>query len=291
MRPIRALFIYFLVVFLGGALLAPWLWHLAQCLPFPRIAHAPFHRFLDRAFLILALAGVWPLLRVLGAVSFRETGLVPPYGQMHKLAGGLCLGILSLAAVAAIEIAARRRIFVHGAGLHHLPAIVLSAIATAAVVAVLEEILFRGALFGGLQRVLYWPVALVISSGIYALAHFFRVADISGPVTWASGLRLLPRLIDVHALIPGFFGLTLAGLLLGLAYRRTGNLYFSIGLHAGWVFILKLFGALTVPVPGIATVFWGSGKMVDGWLAFLVLVLTLIVFRFLPLEKRPTYVL
>ena len=106
MRPLRALVIYIAVVFIGGALLAPWLWRLAQLFghSFPQAAHAPFHRFLDRSFLIFALAGLWPMLRSLGATSWRDIGIVPPYGQWKKLFGGLLLGFFSLAAVAGIAI-------------------------------------------------------------------------------------------------------------------------------------------------------------------------------------------
>src|ERR1017187_11011339 len=94
MRPLRALAIYIAVVFIGGALLAPWLYRLAQLFAhaFPQAAHAPFHRFMDRSFLVFALAGLWPMLRSLGATSWRETGIVPPYGQWKKLFGGLLLG-------------------------------------------------------------------------------------------------------------------------------------------------------------------------------------------------------
>ena len=78
---------------------------------------------------------------------------------------------------------------------------------------------------------------------------------------------MLGGFADFHALVPGFFSLTLAGILLGLAYQRTGNLYFSIGLHAGWIFWLKTYGAFTTSAPHAATWFWGTGKMIDGWLA------------------------
>jgi membrane protease YdiL (CAAX protease family) len=74
-----------------------------------------------------------------------------------------------------------------------------------------------------------------------------------------------------------------AGILLGLAYQRTGNLYFSIGIHAGWIFCLKLYGTLTADLPHAGSWFWGTGKLIDGWLAFLVLVAALLVFKFLPL--------
>ena len=291
MRPLRALVIYLIFVFLGGALIAPWLWHFMQLFAhaFPRIAAAPFHRYLDRAFLILALIGIWPLMRALGATSPQEVGIVPPYGQMKKLSGGIFLGIVSLAVVAGIEIAGGARSFNQTVTAHQIVSAIFSALLTAIVVGALEEILFRGAIFGGLRRVFGWPIALGVSSLVFALMHFLKRADIAGPVNWNSGFILLAKLFDFHAFVPEFFGLTLVGALLAFAYQRTGNLYFSIGLHGGWVFILKIFGALTVQSASSANSFWGTGKMVDGWLAFLILIATLIVFKFLPLEKRPPY--
>ncbi len=110
----------------------------------------------------------------------------------------------------------------------------------------------------------------------------------------APGLGLLPRMLggfaDFHALVPGFFSLTLAGILLGLAYQRTGNLYFSIGLHAGWIFWLKTYGAFTTTMPHTAVWFWGTGKLIDGWLAFVILAGVLAIFRLvIPGEKRSPY--
>ena len=292
MRPLRALVIYIAVVFIGGALFAPWLYRLAQLFShsFPGLASVPFHRFLDRSFLLFALAGLWPLLRTLGATSCRETGIVPPYGQWKKLLGGLLLGFLTLAMVAGIAIGCGGRTFAPAMDAHKVIGTVFGAAATAVLVGTLEEILFRGGIYGGLRRVLYWRFALLISSAVYALVHFLQKADSTGPIGWNSGLALLPHKLggfaDIHALVPGFFSLTLAGVLLGLAYHRTGNLYFSIGLHAGWIFCLKSYGQLTVQTPGAGIWFWGTGKMTDGWLAFLVLAALLAVFPFLPLDQR-----
>lgn len=292
MRPFWALVIYFVAVFWGGALLAPWLYWLFHFSP--KLAATPFHRFVDRSFLIIALAGVWPLLRALGAKSSRDLGLVAPYGQMKNLFGGLLLGFISLAIVAGMAVGFGERALAQNLTAHKIVGTIFSATAAAAMVATLEEILFRGGIFSGLRRVLYWPFALVISSVIYAIVHFFQRAELTGAITWNSGLSLLPKMLagfaDFHALVPGFFNLTLAGILLGLAYQRTGNLYFSIGLHAGWIFWLKIYGAFTTDVPNVATWFWGTGKLDDGWLPFLVLVATLFIFKFLPVgEKRSPF--
>jgi membrane protease YdiL (CAAX protease family) len=296
MRPLRALIIYIAVIFIGGALLAPWLYRLAQLFqqPFPQVADIPFHRFLDRSFMLIALAGVWPIVRSLGATSWRDLGLMPPYGQWKKLFGGLLLGFLTLAVVAGIAIGCGPRSLATGMDAHKVVAAIFGAMATAVLVGVLEEILFRGGIFGGLRRVLYWPYALLISSMIYALVHFLQLAEAAGPIGWDSGLLTLPRMLsgftDIRVFLPGFFNLTIVGVLLGLAYQRTGNLYFSIGLHAGWVFCMRIYSQLTVQAPQTSTWFWGTGKMTDGWLVFLALAITLIIFKFLPLDqRRPHY--
>jgi len=296
MRPLRALVIYIAVVFIGGALLAPWLYRLAQLFghALPQAANAPFHRYLDRSFMLIALAGVWPMLTSLGATSWRDVGFVTPYGQWKKVFGGLLLGFLTLAVVAGTAIGCGDRVLPPTLDAHKIVAAIFGAAATAVLVGTLEEILFRGGIFGGLRRVLYWPFALLISSMIYALVHFLKSAEATGPIGWNSGLVMLPRMlsgfVEIRALLPGFFSLTIAGALLGLAYQRTGNLYFSIGLHTGWVFCMKIYSHLTVQAPHSATWFWGTDKMTDGWLTFFAIAITLAVFKFLPLdERRPHY--
>ena len=280
--------------------MAPGLWHLAQwgahLFPghfYEGLAHCPFHRFMDRAFLILALTGLWPLLRILGVRSWKDLGLVSPAGQWGKLLGGLGAGFITLGLVALLAVAVGGRPLVHAIGFARMTGIFFSALGTAALVAVLEEVLFRGGIFNGLRRVMWWPVALTIASLIYALVHFLQHGEVTGPVHWYSGLALLPAMMagfaDVSALVPGFFTLALAGLLLGLAYQKTGTLYFSIGMHGGWIFWLKFYRAFTTDVPAATTWLWGTGKLIDGWAAFFVLLLALaVVCRFRLPAKNAT---
>ena len=292
MRPLRALFIYIVMVFVGGALLAPWLYWLAHAFAheFPKIAAQPLTRFVDRSFLILALAGLWPLLRALGVTSWRETGLVAPHGQLTKLFVGLLVGFLSQGVVAGIALISGNRVLVQSINAHAVVAAIFHAVGTALVVAVMEEFLFRGGIFGGLRKFFYWPLALIVSSLVYALAHFLRRADFTGEVGWQSGLVLLPPMLggfaDIQALLPEFLNLTVAGLLLGLAFQRTGNLYFSMGLHAGWIFWSKTYGVLTAAAQHAASWFWGTSKMIDGWFALIVLVVVLVLFDLLSPRPR-----
>ena len=296
MRPLRALILYVLLVFIGGALFAPVLWHLAQfgSHVFPRLAAAPFHRFMDRSFLILALAGLWPLLQAQGAISFTELGLSSTKGSPRRLLNGFGVGFGSLTFLALMVILGGGRTLSHGVTAHKIFTTVLGGLATAMVVGTLEEILFRGGIFGGLRRILDWKFALFLSSAVYALVHFLQPADLSGPVHWNSGLILLPIVlhgfVDLRLLLPGFLNLTLVGILLGLAYQRTKALYFSIGMHAGWIFWLKTYGTFTQAAPSAAVWLWGSNKMIDGWLAAVVLVITLILFPFIcPRHENAPY--
>jgi membrane protease YdiL (CAAX protease family) len=292
MRPLRALALYIAVVFIGGALLAPWLYWLVQTFAhtFPRIANSPFHRFVNRSLLGLALIGIWPLLKSLGVDSPREGGLVGPAGNWKRLAGGFLFGFVSLAIVAGFALAAGTRRVNPMISPAVLGEKVVGIALTAGVVAVLEEILFRGAVFGALRKVFHWAFALVLSSMIYAIVHFMEPAKLIGTVTWLSGLELLPRMLggftNLHAIFPGFLNLTFAGILLGWAYQRTGDLYFSIGLHAGWIFWLKSYGALTAEVPGATTWWWGTSRLIDGWFALPVLAVTLRLFLLMPIGPR-----
>ncbi len=279
-RPLRAILMYLGFVFLGGALLAPWLYHGAQWaaaqLPaLQALAANPFHRFVNRSWLLLAAAGLWPFLRGIGVTSWNSAGLGRTNGAGRQLGGGFALGLASLAVVALLALAGGARRFNgdHTAMefLKHLTNAGLAAV----LVGVLEELFFRGALFGALRKACRWPAALVASSAIYALLHFFQRPESPDTVHWASGLALVPRMMrgfgDLEMLVPGFFNLALAGVLLGLAYQRSGQLYFSIGLHAGWIFWLKSYGFLTSEANTAARWFWGTGKLIDGWLALLVL--------------------
>jgi len=295
MRPLRSLLIYIGTIFLGAALLSPWVYRLAQWTAkvspaFDRLGAQPFHRYVHRSMLGLALVGLWPFLRSIGVNSWPAVGLVKPAGQWRRLGIGFVLGFASLACVAVLALVGGARAFNGNITAASLSKEFVSAALTAGIVALLEELLFRGALFGALRKVHGWMLALVVSSAVYALVHFFQKPPPPPEITWASGLQMLPLMLrgfaDLDMLIPGFFTLMLAGMILGLGFQQTGNLYFSIGLHAGWIFWLKFYGAATVPVSGARTWFWGTGKLIDGWFALAVLLPVLIaVWRF-PMKKE-----
>ncbi len=177
MRLIRSLLIYFVVIFLGGALLAPWLywsaqWAASQWPALGGLAASPFHRYLARALLGLALIGLVPLLRQAGMLQWRAVGLGKQGRPVADILRGFCLGLASLACVALLALAGHGRVPAQWQSGMQLIHRLLNATFTAVIVAVIEEILFRGALFGVLRKAMPWPGALAVSSAVYSAVHF-----------------------------------------------------------------------------------------------------------------------
>jgi len=88
------------------------------------------------------------------------------------------------------------------------------------IVAIVEETLLRGYILKNLMYSFNKYIALVLSSILFSLMHGFN-----------------PN-IDTFALIELF----LAGVLLGLSYIHTKNLWFPIALHFSWNFFQTHFG-------------------------------------------------
>jgi len=277
MKPVRALLLYLAVVLLGAALVSPMVWHGVQAIgPDSSLAHQPFHRYVNRCLLGLALAGLWPLLRALRANSWRSIGADQPTAHVRDWLRGIGYGWGSLGLAALITVLAGARIWNPAAAaplwFRHLG----TALGSALLVSVLEELLFRGAVYSALRRAGSFAWAAALSSGLYAFVHFFQRPPSPTVITATSGFTTLGRMLagfmDVRELIPGWLTLTLAGWLLARARERTGHIWFGVGLHAGWIFWLKAYGfATTATGVAVAGSFWGSSRLYDGWLSLLVL--------------------
>lgn len=267
------------LVFALGALLAPWVYRGLQEAPGTWVrewAQEPFGRILSRTLLVLGLISLWPLVRLFGA-SFNSLGLSRPRAG-DLIQGGL-VGLVSLGVLVLIAHAAGARDLrptVTAAKLAN--AIVLAAVA-AVLVAPVEELLFRGLCFGMLrgQR---WVPALIFSSVLFSFVHFLqtpRRASVA-PVDWTTGFDTLAAMATAHAqpalAIAQAVNLALCGAILAVAYQRTGTLWWAIGLHAGWIFWLKLANAITLVPKGTAP-WWGTRKVVDGWATTPILLATL----------------
>jgi len=89
--------------------------------------------------------------------------------------------------------------------------------------------------------------------------------------------QMLRGFTDMHSMVPGWLSLVVAGGLLALARERTGSLGFAIGLHAGWIFWLKVYSFATAAAPEANAWIWGSGRLFDGWVAFGLMIVQAVV--------------
>lgn len=252
MRAIGKILTYVLLVVGGGALLAPPLfylgqWAIAQDL-IPQLRPFGFEKYLNRAVLVLALGLLWPLIRGLGLQRWTDLRLQPNPWRLRDLLTGVLLAVGGLAAVGGLLLWGGDLTFARWPD----AASILGAVLTGVIVALIEEGFFRGALFGVLRREMSWPVALVGLSLFFAVLHFLRPDPTVGrvqEVTWNSGLLLLPHLFwqftHMDLVVGTLVTLFMMGCILGFAVVRTGSLYLAVGLHAGWVFALKLLTQVT----------------------------------------------
>jgi membrane protease YdiL (CAAX protease family) len=290
-KPTRYLLAYLGAVLLGAALLAPWVWQAVQWLAREQgiarsLAGQPFHRYVNRCLLVLALGLLWPLVKSLQLRTWAELGWRWNESERRAWGRAFVLGFLTLGIATALAVVGGGRHWSPPASAGRWLGKLASAAGTALVVSVLEELLFRGAVFSALRRQARFGVAAAVTSALYAWVHFFERPPQPELVDALSGFRTLALMlrgfVDLHALVPGLGSLLLAGAILAVLRERTGGLGASIGLHAGWIFWLKAYGFLTTEVPGADPQVWGTGKLIDGWVAFGLLAVVAIVVQVRP---------
>ena len=297
-----------------AAALAPWLYQAGKGLAdaaaareLPAIlewlgaacGRADFSRFYSRALVFSAVA-VLPLLcrriRVLRAASgcgakpcvrlSWQSALIQ-IGVGCAIAGGMLWGIAMLlegqgAFAPKPEVPAIGKLL----GKILVPAVVVSP---------MEEWLIRGLLLGLWLRFAKPFAACVGTSLIFAAIHFLKLPEgsvITDPASALAGFELLGKVL-LHFTNPRFFitdfaSLFFVGMILAWARVQTGALWFSIGLHAGWIAAFKAFNLLYRPV---ANPPWGIGETVrSGLFPMVTLGLTAMICYFVlrRFEARPT---
>jgi membrane protease YdiL (CAAX protease family) len=183
---------------------------------------------------------------------------------------------------------------------HFVTRALWSALLSGLGVALLEEIVFRGVVLQNLQADMEAFFAVVFASAFFAAMHFVqplpdRIAAQTAAPSFAhfhlfDGFRLLPyqfqNFTRLEVIWPFALGLFLIGVVLALAYVKTGTLYLPMGIHAGFVAMLKLDGSLFKPVETKLRLLFGVARdwqmsYTDSlvcWLVAVVLIVLLIVF-------------
>jgi membrane protease YdiL (CAAX protease family) len=261
--------IFFTIVFGGAVVLGPLLAALAH--PFARV---PFHRVMDRALMISALAALaffWSRM--------RWTELWPAGRRAGvQLVFGYGLAFVSAQLMIGLDLAVRGFTAAHLGG-SQIAARLGLALLAALLVPPVEETVFRGFVLGELAPALGRRWGCAVSAAIFMLAHFIKIPESldQQPVHFWSGLTAIAAAFEPVARgnFLGWYGLNLflIGLILGGVFLRSGSLWIGAGLHSGWIFALLLFTGLTRALEPPRVAWLGRGDLLSTPLAALVLML------------------
>lgn len=266
--------LWFLAVIAGTLVLAAaaaWpAWQLAQALD----PQWPFHRVVARLWQLLVLGGMLLAVQRLGLCSRADWGYGVPRPQFLRQFGtGLALGLATLLPVAAVLLALGVRVTRPDFGMDLLVRGLLAGALTGLFAALVEETFFRGLMHGAVARESGFGAAMVATALLYSAIHFLaRAGDPADPIGWGSGLTLLAgamaHFTAFGSIVDSFVALALAGALFALMRERTGAIAAGLGLHMGWVTVVRATAATTRPDPHSPWAFLVGGS--DGFTGWLV---------------------
>jgi membrane protease YdiL (CAAX protease family) len=166
--------LFFCATILFGCVLAPPLYWAGQALAAQGVLRflgaTDFQKFFNRAMLVAAVLLLWPTVRWLGVGGWRDFGLQPDVHWRQHLAIGFGVAAIAVGAMAAAYIAGGVYRWKSELPWSQLPKLALSA----TVVSILEETLFRGAIFGLFRKTLSARGALLWVTAIFAILHFLK---------------------------------------------------------------------------------------------------------------------
>jgi membrane protease YdiL (CAAX protease family) len=233
-----------------------------------------FHRVAGRvAMLLLAAELVW-LCRHLNLKTRRDYGYGLPWRRF--LAVSLAWGAIGAATAgvgAWFLLSTHLRIISPGFAptAWNFARIFLAGVSSGIAVALIEETVFRGAMHTAIERESGPWTATLLTAPLFAVLHFTAKARIAPQdIVWGSGFDLLLRsfspLSHPSLVFDSFLSWLIVGLILSLTRVLTGNIAVAIGLHAGWVVVLRMLQEGTTSGEAPAYSFW-VGRF-DGLLGY-----------------------
>ncbi len=271
-NPLTKIFLYLASVCAVGIVVSPVAYWICQWLIgegwLQMLSGFPFHRYFTRTLQVAALTLLVPLVFWLRIRRIEDFG-IQRNEQWDK---ELCIGFS--AAFACLSLLGCGYVFsgVYGLRDSWEWSKVFQILATAAVVAPLEEIVFRGVILGLVSRAFGTVSGGIFSAALFALLHFVKPSktDLGDPVTWASGWEqfvllfsgLPPFPVSAYAAATLFF----VGLFLAWTVVQTRSLWLAIGLHAGWIIAQQGLNGVAKyrAVPKDALLPWIGESVVSG---------------------------
>jgi membrane protease YdiL (CAAX protease family) len=281
--PTLLLFIFYLVT---AMLLAALLFY-----PVFEILHVFWdvrpERVFHRLFMIIAILGFWPLLKLSGLNNRYALGYSAHGSRfIQALIKGLGIGVLIMTVHAILLLLLGARVPKPDAILFtELLYNLFTGLMAGIVVALIEESFFRGALQSGMRRSSSFITTSVCVALFYAAVHFIKPYPLPAEIMidWSSGWHMLissfNSFINFSGIADSYIALFAAGMLLSLVRETSGNIALCIGIHAGWVWAIKMTKEVTNLDPAAPTAFLiGSYDNIIGWAATVVLSVAILLY-------------
>ena len=205
-----------------------------------------FDKIAARVWLPLMLVGLIWVTRHLGLRTRQQWGYGASWPRFVRLfLVGLVAGLVTMLPVTVSMLVLELRVVRIDYTLGVLGHAIAAGLGSGLVVGFLEETFFRGVIQGAVVRDLKLPVvAIVLVSFLFAALHFLASTRIPHDrVHWDSGLELLhaalSNFVAPAAILDRLLSLFAVGVLLGLVTWWTGNIALAVGLHAGWVWMMR----------------------------------------------------
>ncbi len=238
-------------------------------------AGADPHKIIGRGGLLLAVGGAFYFFRFQGLATKADLGygVAAPVFR-RSLVKGFAAGVLILLCLSAALWLVELRFFPPGGTGRPLADVFTQGLLGGLAVGFIEETFFRGALYAGIRRNGGGPAAAAIGSSLlFAAMHFIKPqpfpagVEVSLAQNLASLGGALPNLFRLEHL-DSFAALFMVGVFLSLVRHKTGHVGWCIGLHAGWVLVIKLTLAYTMLDADSPYAFLvGNYDDLIGWLA------------------------
>lgn len=225
----------------------------------PNVELKPFtySKILSRTTtIILFLALIW-FRKKIDRMSIVSLGLTRFYQRKRELFLGFIAGVLSLSFVVGTKV-------LYGVSTWSPKEFFLSDwllsfyfLLSVFCIAFVEELFFRGYLLQSFVKEWGEKKAAILTSIFFSLTHFIR------PIH------------DPFLLVPEMIGLFLVGYALSYAFIYTRSLYLPIGIHAGWVYVVKMQSSFVAPVQNDLHWLFGGERLVTGVVAWMFMFLFL----------------
>lgn len=253
MRQILLLSVFITLAFVCGALLSLPVYKLLQI-----FTDVPFHKVTSQLTSFCGLVFIFLYLKLNNILDRTTAGFnLKQVPIIREVTSGATVGIVIMFVLIMLYLF----LGMHepepelDINLEFVVVLLIKAILTGVMVALIEETLYRGALLGGLARTTNMSTAIIVSSVVYSAVHFIKYPQVpaDAEVGWATGPELLygafSRFQD-PAILDSFLALFAFGVLLALVRLNKGNIIQCMGIHAGVVMAIKIINDLTDYVPG-----------------------------------------